>query len=146
MINFLSWEKKKNEPLRPAPSPALRQASRLNFGLRDAYYMAIWSSVKNSGNICSKIFYLWYVILTFWSIFTTFFCVGYWRDYLIDTLASASKLFSMSYVTSNKSCSVVMRDHLSTSLIFIWFKFIVRLPSLFYIISFFAFSFYFLLL
>ena len=35
-MNFLSWEKKKKDPLRPAPSPAAKTMSLLNFGLRDS--------------------------------------------------------------------------------------------------------------
>lgn len=36
IMNFLQWEKKKNEPDLPAPSPALNTISLLNLGLREA--------------------------------------------------------------------------------------------------------------
>ena len=50
IMNFLSCEKKKNEPLRPAPSPALKTISLLNLGLRD-YLKLTRFSAKYSGNI-----------------------------------------------------------------------------------------------
>ena len=37
MMNLRSWEKKKKEPLRPAPSPDLNIISRLYFGLRESW-------------------------------------------------------------------------------------------------------------
>ena len=37
IINFLSCEKKKNDPLLPAPSPDLKTESLLNFGLSEAW-------------------------------------------------------------------------------------------------------------
>lgn len=53
IMNFLSCEKKKNEPLRPAPSPALKTISLLNLGLRD-YLKLTRFSAKYSGNISTN--------------------------------------------------------------------------------------------
>ena len=53
IMNFLSCEKKKNEPLRPAPSPALKTISLLNLGLRDFLKLTRFSA-KYSGNISTN--------------------------------------------------------------------------------------------
>jgi len=55
MINLRSWEKKKNEPLAPAPSPTLKTMSRFSLGLSeliktsDVTPFATWMLLKKSG-------------------------------------------------------------------------------------------------
>ena len=55
MINYLSAEKKKNEPLAPAPSPTLKTMSRLFFGFSDwmstsdVTPFACWMLLKKRG-------------------------------------------------------------------------------------------------
>ena len=147
-MNLRSCEKKKKEPLRPAPSPALNTMSRLNLGLSDEWKLANYD-LKYSLYISLKRSILWYVTHTSYCIRRTFFWVSYdictsnylpiysafsvtflWNCWIYSIL-SGSKL---SWPESSFECvfdesSSFCLDHLSKSFILTSLIFTVLLPS-----------------
>ena len=116
IIYFLSYEKKKNDPDLPAPSPALNTMSLFNLGFNDCWKL-LNCYLKNYACISINKGILWYVILTLWfNVNTSAF---YLKVNLSLIKFSSTTSCVVSFTTSLRSFWVFISSHFSKSLIFI---------------------------